>query len=84
MLYNVLISKSVFKILENLSEPDYSRIKSSILSLSQNPRPKGCKKLKGRSAFRIRSGDYRIIYEIIDNKLIVNVIALGHRKDIYK
>ena len=49
----------------------------------KNPRPSGYLKLKGRDGYIIRVGDYRIIYEIIDNLLIVNVIELGHRKDIY-
>jgi mRNA interferase RelE/StbE len=51
--------------------------------LGSNPRPNGCKKLKGRDGYRIRVSDYRIIYEIQDNVLLVDVIDLGHRKDIY-
>jgi mRNA interferase RelE/StbE len=51
--------------------------------LANDPRPPGCKKLKGRDGYRIRVGDYRIIYQIIDDVLVVNVVALGHRKDIY-
>ncbi|WP_194976607.1 type II toxin-antitoxin system RelE family toxin [Aquiflexum lacus] len=56
----------------------------SITNLKENPRPFGYKKLKGREGFRIRTGDYRIIYEIFDSDLIIDVIALGHRKDIYE
>jgi mRNA interferase RelE/StbE len=52
--------------------------------LGKNPRPVGYKKLKGRDGYRIRVANYRIIYEIIDQQLIVEVIALGHRKDIYQ
>jgi len=48
--------------------------------LSQNPRPNGFKKLKGRDAFRIRVADYRIIYEIFDETLVIDIIDLGHRK----
>ena len=66
-----------------ISEPYYSNIKIAILNLGSNPRPQGYKKLKGRDAFRIRVADYRIIYEIKDNILSVDVIDLGHRKDIY-
>ena len=54
-----------------------------IQSLATNPRLPGCKKLKGRDGFRIRKGDFRIIYDVIDNLLIVEVIAIGDRKDIY-
>ncbi|MEP6803906.1 MAG: type II toxin-antitoxin system RelE/ParE family toxin [Flavobacterium sp.] len=49
-----------------------------------DPRPNGCKKLKGRSGYRIRIGDYRVIYEIFDGDLLIDVVDLGHRKDIYE
>jgi len=52
--------------------------------LAKNPRPAGYKKLKGRDGFRIRVGDFRIIYEVIDSNLIVDLINLGHRKEIYE
>ncbi|EMO65761.1 plasmid stabilization system protein, RelE/ParE family [Leptospira kirschneri str. 200803703] len=82
--YSVLLSKSAIKQLDKL--PDniaYSLIKI-IEDLTKNPRPQGSKKLKGRNGFRIRKGNYRIIYEIFDQKLIVEVIAIGDRKEIYK
>ncbi|EJO71217.1 type II toxin-antitoxin system RelE family toxin [Leptospira kirschneri] len=82
--YSVLLSKSAIKQLDKL--PDniaYSLIKI-IEDLAKNPRPQGSKKLKGRNGFRIRKGNYRIIYEIFDQKLIVEVIAIGDRKEIYK
>jgi len=84
MKYSVTIDKRVLKTLEKISNPDYSKIKSAIYSLADEPRPQGYKKLKGRPGYRIRQGDYRIIYEIFDHVLIVDVIALGHRKDIYE
>lgn len=59
-------------------------ILSSIGSLSENPRPQGYKKLKGRNGYRIRVGDYRVIYEIFDKILLIDVVDLGHRKDIYE
>jgi mRNA interferase RelE/StbE len=55
----------------------------TIYALANDPRPFGYKKLKGRNGYRVRSGDYRVIYEIIDNILLINVIAVGHRRDIY-
>lgn len=54
-----------------------------LYDLAENPRPQGCKKLKGRLGYRVRVGDYRIIYEIFDTILVIEVIDLGHRKDIY-
>ncbi|HWZ21443.1 MAG TPA: type II toxin-antitoxin system RelE/ParE family toxin [Cytophagaceae bacterium] len=56
----------------------------SIYALAKNPRPSGCKKLKGRDGYRIRVADYRIIYDIYDSTLVVDVVDLGHRKDIYE
>ena len=84
MSYHVSIEKSVLKQLAKVPEPDYSRIKSAILSLARNPRPAGCKKLKGRSAYRIRQGNYRVIYEVGDQQLRVLVVAVGNRRDVYR
>ncbi|MBW7845755.1 MAG: type II toxin-antitoxin system RelE/ParE family toxin [Bacteroidia bacterium] len=59
-------------------------MKAAIYALADNPRPNGYKKLKGRNGYRIRVADYRIIYEVFYNFLLVDVIDLGHRKDIYE
>ncbi|MHB1920622.1 MAG: type II toxin-antitoxin system RelE family toxin [Chitinophagaceae bacterium] len=83
-MYKIRIEKAVQKTLEKINDPYYSKIKTAILNLSKNPRPVGYKKLKGREGFRIRVADYRIIYEIFDDLLSVDVIDLGHRKDIYE
>ncbi|MEZ4829866.1 MAG: type II toxin-antitoxin system RelE/ParE family toxin [Bacteroidia bacterium] len=84
MAYQLTIKKQAIKALEKINEPYYSNIKNAIYSLADNPRPVGCKKLKGRDGYRIRVADYRIIYDIFDNILLVDVIDLGHRKDIYE
>ncbi len=83
MSYSVVFSKQALKKLENINEPYYSNIKTAISNLTTNPRPQGCKKLKGRDGYRIRIGNYRVIYDVFDHELIVDVIALGHRKDVY-
>ena len=83
-MYQLRIEKAVLKTLEKINEPYYSKIKLAILSLAKNPRPTGFKKLKGRDGFRIRVGNYRIIYEIFDDILHVDVIEMGHRKDVYE
>ena len=84
MLYHLNFSKQAIKELEKINEPYYSHIKKAISNLTKNPRPQGYKKLKGRDGYRIRVSEYRIIYNIFDNELIVDVITLGHRKDIYE
>ena len=83
-MYKLRIEKAVSKALEKINEPYYSKIKRAILNLAKNPRPNGYKQLKGRDGFRIRVADYRIIYDIFDDILQVDVIDLGHRKDIYE
>lgn len=82
-MYKVRIEKTVQKALEKINEPYYSKIKTAILNLAKNARPKGYKKLKGRDGLRVRVADYRIIYNIFDNILTIDVIDLGHRKNIY-
>jgi len=88
MKYNVTLSnnaKKDFKNLVRIPEKDYKQLQSKIYSLSENPRPIGSIKLKGVfNTYRIRSGDYRIIYEIIDDELKVLVITIGDRKNVYK
>lgn len=82
--YTVLILPSAQKQLDKLPNNTATRIEDKMMELAADPRPAGCKKLKGRDAYRIRIGDYRAIYEIQDNKLIVTVITIGHRKDVYE
>lgn len=82
--YKVRIARRAQKKLTKIPEPYYANIKNAVLHLSNEPRPNGCKKLKGRLAYRIRVADYRIIYEIQDKILLVDVIDMGHRKDIYE
>jgi mRNA interferase RelE/StbE len=83
MAYSLVFSKLAVKELQKINEPFYSNIKQAIINLADNPRPVGCKKLKGRDGYRIRVGNYRVIYEIFDSELVVEVVTLGHRKDIY-
>ena len=82
--YTVSLSKRAQKQLDKLSDAVAEPIFQAIEKLGDNPRPNGCKKLKGRNGYRIRIGDYRVIYEIMDSTLLVDVIDLGHRRDIYE
>ncbi|MCK4505752.1 MAG: type II toxin-antitoxin system RelE/ParE family toxin [Candidatus Aegiribacteria sp.] len=84
MIYSIEILRSAQKQLSKINRQDQDRIIASIESLADNPRPDGCKKLSGRSAWRIRIGTYRVIYEIQDEKLIVLVVKIGHRREIYR
>jgi len=82
--YKITISRPAQKQLDKLQDNIAERLIAAIYDLVNDPRPIGYKKLKGRDGYRIRVGDYRIIYEIFDNVLTINVVALGHRKDIYE
>lgn len=82
--YTVLILPSAQKQLSKLPSAIASRIEEKLLELEQDPRPPGCKKLRGRDAWRIRIGDYRAIYEINDDRLIVTVVTIGHRREVYE
>ncbi|MBK7010204.1 MAG: type II toxin-antitoxin system RelE/ParE family toxin [Saprospiraceae bacterium] len=83
MSYRIVIKKKAIKLLEKINERYYTNIKKAIIALGENPRPKGYKKLHGRDGYRIRVDDYRIIYEIFDDSLLIDIINLGHRKEIY-
>ena len=82
--YTILLSKKAQKQLDKLSDHIAEPIFVAISELAENPRPSGCKKLKGREGYRIRIGNYRVIYAIFDDELVVDIITLGHQKDIYE
>ena len=86
MSYQVIISKVASKEIKVLSKSNASKIFEKIKSLSENPRPAGCKKLKvpDTALWRIRIGDYRVIYSIEDVIKIIEVIRVGHRGDVYQ
>ncbi len=84
MAYRVVLRRQAIKALEEIDEPFYSRIKTAIYDLADDPRPPGYKKIRGREGYRIRVANYRILYEIDDQVLLVDVIDVGHRRDIYR
>lgn len=84
MTYKLSILRRAQKQLAKIPANDYKKVKKAILDLTQDPRPPGSKKLKGRDGWRIRQGDFRVIYEIQDDQLIVIVLDIGNRKDIYR
>lgn len=81
--YEIRITSTAQKQLDKLQNSVARPIIQAILTLAKNPRPPGCQKLKGREGYRIRKGDYRIIYDVFDKVLIVEIIAVGNRRDIY-
>jgi len=83
--YKVFIKPSAVKELEAVgTKKDRQRIASKILSLADDPRPPGSVKLSGSNRLRIRVGTYRIVYAIEDDRCIVLIIRIGHRREIYR
>jgi len=82
--YELVFKRSVAKDLRELPKADVKRILQRIRSLADDPRPSGCEKLSGHERYRVRQGVYRIVYEIGDHVLIVLVVKIGHRRDVYR
>jgi mRNA interferase RelE/StbE len=82
--YEIEFKKSVSKDVRSIPSADLRRILSRIDALRDDPRPPGCVKLAGEEYYRIRQGDYRIVYAIEDGRLLVIVIRIGDRKEIYR
>jgi mRNA interferase RelE/StbE len=82
--YSLRIKRSAEKELKAIPKSDLSRIVGKIRALAENPRPPGHQKMSGPSQFRIRQGDYRILYTIDDNDRVVEIVKIGHRREVYR
>jgi mRNA interferase RelE/StbE len=82
--YRIVFRKSVAQDLRRIPNQDLRRILAAIDSLSEEPRPSGVERLSGKERYRVRQGNYRIIYEIDDKEVVVVVVKVGHRKDVYR
>lgn len=83
--YRVEIARRAVKSLAGLPRREQQRIRAAIDLLADNPRPPGSVAMTGVShAYRVRVGDYRIVYEVFDDRLVVQVVRVGHRRDVYR
>ena len=82
--YEILFKESVYKDLRHIPKTDLKRILARIEQLGLDPRPPGNHKLTGAELYRVRQGTYRIVYTIEDDKLIVCVVKVGHRREVYR
>ncbi|HZL95289.1 MAG TPA: type II toxin-antitoxin system RelE/ParE family toxin [Vicinamibacterales bacterium] len=82
--YELVFRKSVAKDLRRFPNDDVARILERIRALADDPRPPGCEKLSGLERYRVRQGVYRIVYEVQDSQLVVLVVKIGHRRDVYR
>jgi mRNA interferase RelE/StbE len=82
--YDVLIKRSAAKELEAVPKKDRKKLVAKIRGLATNPRPSGSEKLAGADKYRIRHGDYRVLYEIDDATIVVVVVRVAHRREAYR
>lgn len=84
MSYSLLILRRAQRQLEELPTGTYERVREAIRALGENPRPRGTRKLVAREGWRLRVGDYRVVYEIDDPTSTVTILDVGHRRDVYR
>lgn len=84
MSYSVFFLPRAEREFAALSKSDFERVKRAVDVLTENPRPLGCRKLKGRDGWRIRAGNNRIVYDIDDAIRTVTVVNIGHRREVYR
>ncbi|TDW30527.1 type II toxin-antitoxin system RelE family toxin [Cryobacterium psychrophilum] len=83
MTYRIELRPAAVRALKHIDHKDRDRIRGAIALLGEDPRPPGAKALQGRPGLRVRVANYRIIYTIHDDVLLVVVVSLGHRSDVY-
>ncbi len=82
--YRLIFKQSVARDLRDIPKKDVARVLKRIQALSDDPRAPGCEKLSGQERYRVRQGVFRIIYEIVDDVLVVVVVKVGHRSEVYR
>ena len=82
--YELSFRPSVAKDLRDVAKTDVKKILARIDSLRDDPRPPGCEKLSGQESYRLRQGNYRIVYAIEDQMLVIEILKIGHRREIYR
>ena len=84
-MYEVLIARRASKAIAALPRRDQQRVRAAIDLLAETPRPPGCVAMKGEeSTYRVRVGDFRILYEVRDSELVILVVRVGHRREVYR
>ena len=83
-LFDLEFARSVRRDLRKIDRSEVPRILEEIQKLAEDPRPSDCKKLNNEELYRIRIGNYRVIYEVHETRLVVHIVKVGHRKDVYR
>lgn len=82
--YSVAIKRSAERELRKIPRQDLRRVVTRIQGLAREPRPPGCEKMTGEERYRVRQGDYRIVYAVDDEVRTVEVVKIGHRREVYR
>ena len=83
--YEIRLARRAVRSLASLERREQQRLRAALDLLSDNPRPPNCVAMQGEdSVYRVRVGDYRIVYEVLDNVLLVHVVRIGHRREVYR
>jgi mRNA interferase RelE/StbE len=82
--YKINIKRSAEKELESLPDKIHNKVVSRLLLLKNNPRPQGVKKLRSETGYRIRVGDYRVLYDIDDENNVLEIYSVAHRREVYR
>ena len=83
--YSVVVARRAIRSIARLPRQDQRQVQAAIDLLADEPRPPGCVALAGEeSVYRVRIGNYRILYEVIDARLVIQVVRVGHRRDVYR
>lgn len=84
-MYRLLLASSARKDVDRLRGGTWERVRDALLALREEPRPKGCSKLRGGTdTYRIRVGDYRAVYDVDDGEQQITILRVGHRRDVYR
>lgn len=85
MTHSIELSRSAHKALRDIPHTDVKKIKDKIEKLKKDPFPHGCEKLEGSDGlYRVRHGDYRVIYQVVKRKLIILIVKIAHRREVYR
>jgi mRNA interferase RelE/StbE len=83
-MYRIELRRKVQRSLDKLPKHDFDAVLDTVKDLTNSPRPKGVEKIKSAGLWRVRQGDYRIVYSIDDKQQIITIVRIGHRREVYR